>query len=986
MFEKAIAKMMDTHGLLEQELCSAYFDTFAGSKKTTLETTLQELGSLRLRLRQIQQALRDPLWVVLVGRFSAGKSSLINAFFGVCGQEAMRKTGLFPTDKQATAVLNESCRTGLLSGDSSVVQVEGLGLLVQEHKDDRLRPLLLVDTPGLLEDEAIDDALMEFIGHADVVLHCMSPDFTLGTCDNSLLEKRRKHFPSQIYNIVVTNGDVRFKDASGNFSEDLWQTYLSGLDARYGEETRENLDHSSNAKTRRAWVIDSLSGLHVENLLSFLLDLADDQENNIPRVRLPIARERLGHVCSMTSEKVITPILRCMEDSCTSIAEARQRLADEMERYQRNILAPTREVLLLGIQSLRSDAIPSSLDKQIASALGMTNIIEIEDDLSIFEGNPLWEATNTLWQAIGKWRNALLDFPAFQAIGKRRELHRANYNLCRTGLVKDAIPEYSNWFSGSRYGRRIEALLAFDSPLSLLNHNELMQETSLNKSKEALEKGDSNEDTIESLQKAAQFDLDSFEQGLVSAFSEGTRMVLSHAQTESPRSALSVLGAAVQAKLGKIAQRYEDKLEMLKAQEARPAEEQIDDTVSIIMGAVDNRVAQAVEAMRNSHEMTMASTRGLLMEKGLIFQLPIESASTWEEIESALRTSLAQVVASSLHSPMTKELETLVDQIQHDVSELKDNFDGREKDIANLFLLDIVNLENSKKSIDDKAGEYCKPMLASLEVFDSIKSRSNFFHARGIGEDLAKDLNNELGLLHGRLLGERRSLRAQVIGSSFGSVMLAVTHLGLVSGRIPIAGDLSTTIKNVILALVGVSVAALISSAWRLATFKKRRRADLEETVEAQLDKVCEASRANLEREEKETENAANLVDINISQIANRFTHEGLQMLGNSVVEQMKVQYNKLESRCELEQRMTARSILGKLQGYCASCKKHIMVTAENCAKGFQKGALAAMSERKKNVDLALDGLKSATQSMETQLKDADGRFSAIADGDIIST
>ncbi|MFH0983885.1 MAG: GTPase [Planctomycetota bacterium] len=353
MFDKLILEISDIHGRLEEELGSAYFDAFTAGKKAMHETTLKELHTLRLRLNQIHQALGDPLWVVLLGRFSSGKSTLINAFFKGSGCGKMRETGLFPTDRQATAVLHESCRTGLLASNSSVVQVEGLGLLVQEHKDDRLRPLLLMDTPGLLDDKVIDDALMEFVAHADVVLHCMTGDATFLIPDCRLLEKRRKHFPSQVYNVVVTKADLHYKDESGHYSEELWLTNRVQLDARYAKETRENLDHSANAKTRRAWVVDSISGLHVEDLLSFLLKLAVDQEEDIPRVRVPIARERFSYVCSVTREKVIAPILECLEDSRASISDARQRLTEGLEHYRHNVLAPTREVLLLGIQSLR---------------------------------------------------------------------------------------------------------------------------------------------------------------------------------------------------------------------------------------------------------------------------------------------------------------------------------------------------------------------------------------------------------------------------------------------------------------------------------------------------------------------------------------------------------------------------------------------------------------------------------------------------------
>ena len=157
MVDREITAISNAHSLIGQQLKEEYFQNFVGSKKSRLELAVASLNDVSERLRRVQSALADPLWVVLLGRFSAGKSSLINAFFACFNGKSMRNTGLSPTDKQATVLLHESCNTGLLAGHAGVVQVEGISLIVQQHKEENLRPVLLVDTPGLLDDEGIDE-------------------------------------------------------------------------------------------------------------------------------------------------------------------------------------------------------------------------------------------------------------------------------------------------------------------------------------------------------------------------------------------------------------------------------------------------------------------------------------------------------------------------------------------------------------------------------------------------------------------------------------------------------------------------------------------------------------------------------------------------------------------------------------------------------------------------------------------------------------
>lgn len=92
-------------------------------------------ASLRERLSEVIETLDALFVVVVVGEFNAGKSTVLNALFG----EKLLEEGPIPTTAQITL---------LRHGDIPMERPRSAYLVERYHPSDRLRHLVLVDTPG----------------------------------------------------------------------------------------------------------------------------------------------------------------------------------------------------------------------------------------------------------------------------------------------------------------------------------------------------------------------------------------------------------------------------------------------------------------------------------------------------------------------------------------------------------------------------------------------------------------------------------------------------------------------------------------------------------------------------------------------------------------------------------------------------------------------------------------------------------------------
>ncbi|SHK85639.1 dynamin family protein [Rhodothermus profundi] len=151
--------------------------------------------SLRERLSEVIEALDALFVVVVVGEFNAGKSTVLNALFG----EKLLEEGPIPTTAKITL---------LRHGETPMERPRSEYLVERYHPSERLRHLVLVDTPGTNSIIRRHQELTEhFIPRADLVLFVTSFDRPLAESERQFLSYIRDTWGKRLV-FVLNKADL----------------------------------------------------------------------------------------------------------------------------------------------------------------------------------------------------------------------------------------------------------------------------------------------------------------------------------------------------------------------------------------------------------------------------------------------------------------------------------------------------------------------------------------------------------------------------------------------------------------------------------------------------------------------------------------------------------------------------------------------------------------------------------------------------------
>lgn len=1020
MFENTIRAISDCHGIIERELDSEFLSHLAGSRQAALESWREHLRNNRARLTRVERTLADPLWVVLLGRFSSGKSTLVNAFLRLAKGAPTRLTDRHPTDTRATLIYHESANTGILETSEGQQEVEGLGISLERHALDDLRDLIIVDTPGFWDDQETDDALMRFLGQADVILHCMTPDSLLNLADKGVLDMRRAYFPSQVYQVVVTKAqtDTAYVGKDGSFETGEWDKDLAVLRNRFSAHTGENLDLSGRARSHGVWLIDSVTDYQVYELMDHMRSYAADSIENVPRVRAPIARDRLRYVCSQTMDQVVEPLLASLGDCTQAIGVAKDLLVEEKERYMKTVLGPNRESLRLRIREIKHIELSSTVDLELAAELGITPLHDTQPLRPVLELQAaLNRFTNHLDDLIISWKESAKSFRGYELITNRHALNDEILKTAMNNLKIDVRQAYTRWFDQRDCGQQLQVLLRFQSLSDLFSHNrrpgvprfqslsELLthnrwlafgtaparpaDEANVVSDSEQLTPSEPQTQspaagtdltthatvadkpmaTIAALREESEFTPESFESTLESVFENGMEVVLTNAKTHGESIILAELMDSVRKQFDAAQDGYARVDKSLNDAAARPIGARNDSVVARIRDSGVQKVNEVVASMRDSHEATLNRVHGELLGRGIDVTFIEDTSTAWESADKRISQAALGTVNEDFTIPAQNDLDNFVTFSKETVGALRTSLQTKDDDLPNLLQPDTALLRNTAEMYLSNSHGLIQTAVESLKVFSRFQHSTNFFDEKGIGGELERDLSIDLAHLCDRFGNGKRATWVQLIGSGAAILLLSALQFGLASGVVSFAPSWSVTMGAILVALIGVSAAGFLAALWKIVAFRENARATLVQKAKEQMDSICVHSKMNLEEERRNEQQAFAAAQQAVQGAITTFGKSGVSALANHLVDQVAKSLERLVTSCEQERLLIGKQLRGQLEAFRKSCHKHLDKVSERTSDVLRDGCSETMSEWITEAQARLDR---ETQNIAAIVKEMD--------------
>jgi len=347
-----------------------------GTRKTTrlrealeaMQEVAEEFGAsdLALRAREAWEPLdRGEIWVVVVGQFKRGKSTLLNALLG----SRVLPTGMIPVTSVVTQIRWGPQPAVTAEFQGGTFETAGLHQL-QEFVSEKGNPgnrkavkkvevtlpssllkggLVLVDTPGIGSlDSGATDRAYAFLPRVDAALVVLSPDPPLGEAEGAYLRALLRHTPRLLF--VLNKVDL--------FPEEAWKEAV--------EFNREGLARIQGSPVEDVEVIPASAsrGMEgseegIEEIRLRLLNLASREGEVVAREAafrriLGIARE-LGARLSV-EERAIQLSDAGLEERLHRLEGLRKELASRREEVQPVLMDATRRLVKSTTHSLRERA------------------------------------------------------------------------------------------------------------------------------------------------------------------------------------------------------------------------------------------------------------------------------------------------------------------------------------------------------------------------------------------------------------------------------------------------------------------------------------------------------------------------------------------------------------------------------------------------------------------------------------------------------
>ena len=161
------------------------------------------LSRLRDSLDQYAESGIDLFYIGLMGTFSSGKSSTINSLLNLSGTSEARRTGPNPTDRHITFITHPA-------NEESIISVKrNKHIIVYDKfiKNDLLKHIVLVDTPGSGDPDAQEEMVRDLLPVCDLFLYLFSMSSPFQNEDIPLLIHKFKELPRIPVIFILTRAD-----------------------------------------------------------------------------------------------------------------------------------------------------------------------------------------------------------------------------------------------------------------------------------------------------------------------------------------------------------------------------------------------------------------------------------------------------------------------------------------------------------------------------------------------------------------------------------------------------------------------------------------------------------------------------------------------------------------------------------------------------------------------------------------------------------
>lgn len=264
---------------------------------SALDPAAEAAGFARTRrdlAKGLAEILSERLRVGLMGIFSVGKSSLINAIFRETGGHDVREIGKHPVDVDITILTH-----GPEAGKRRTLE-EGDAVRIEEttYPFELLRRLTLVDTPGTDEIKIRDQAAIDYLRRVHVLLYLFLPEHVLAEGAEadflSTLLERYSDLP-RLY-VVTHLSEFRLDPTrpldDDNLDRPEMADWLARMNARLKERFpgRGDLPRLSPAPQGNTWFVDSHPKMThgVRELVAYLLENYNETTANRVRRRVSL--------------------------------------------------------------------------------------------------------------------------------------------------------------------------------------------------------------------------------------------------------------------------------------------------------------------------------------------------------------------------------------------------------------------------------------------------------------------------------------------------------------------------------------------------------------------------------------------------------------------------------------------------------------------------------------------------------------------------